>query len=64
MTLIPIIVAFLHFCDINSKTPCFLLVSTILSVCYHGIYVKKTAYFSGGFCDSVTIVTIEIATLL
>ena len=64
MTLIPIIVAFLHFCDINSKTPYFLLVSAIFSVCYHGIYVKKTAYFSGDFCDSVTIVTIEMATLL
>ena len=64
MTLIPIIVAFLHFCDINSKTPCFLLVSTIHSVCYHGIYVKKIAYFSDDFCDSVTIVTVEIATLL
>ena len=25
---------------------------------------QKNAYFSGDFCDSVTIVTIEIATLL
>ena len=64
MTLIPIIVTFLHFCDINSKTPCFLLVSAILSVCYHSIYVKKTAYFSGDFCEDVKDVKDKIATLL
>ncbi len=64
MTLIPIIVTFLYFCDINSKTACFLLVSTILSVYYHGIYVKKNAYFSGDFCEDVKDVKDKIATLL
>ena len=64
MTLIPIIATFLYFCDINSKAPYFLPVSTILSVCYHGVYVKKNAYFSGDFCEDVKDVKDKIATLL
>jgi len=64
MTLIPIIVTFLHFCGINSKTAYFLLVSAILSVYYHGVYVKKNAYFSGDFCGSVEDVEDKMATLL
>ena len=64
MTLIPIIVTFLHFVTLIQKTAYFLLVSTILSVYYHGVYVKKNAYFSGDFCRSVEVVEVEIATLL
>ncbi|MBQ5607163.1 MAG: hypothetical protein IIU87_08130, partial [Prevotella sp.] len=38
-------------CGINSKTAYFLLVSAILSVCYHGVYVKKTHTFQVIFVE-------------